>query len=242
MRQPNSYVSLFLLTAAAGVLFFSAGCAQQSNQGAGPTSATDRVKELKVLQVKRDDNQKRLKGMNAAQLAQELGSDSGKSREPFNSPAYREVISRGQPVATELRAALTRNDRSSLLGLLALRQISPDQYRSLDPAFRASVLTDALKNAQYFNSWGIPHLYWEDAAKATIDEGQAAVAGLEALLRDKRPAPVFGSEGATVGRQYQYRVCDYAWALLNEIGRQKVEIPADPAERDRLIDRRIERR
>lgn len=239
-KQRDSFISVVMLVVA-GLQLLSAGCGREANQG-GPAPVADRVKELKVLQVKREDNQKRLKGLSVPQLAQELASDSGKGREPFNSAAYRELVSRGPAAGADLKAALTRNDRSSLLGLLALRQISPDQYRSLDPAFRASVLIDALRTAQYFNSWGIPHLYWEDAAKATIEEGQAAVPGLEALLGDKRPAPVFGSEGAAINAQYRYRVCDYAWALLNEIGHQKVEIPADPAARDQLIQRRIEKR
>lgn len=235
MRQQISFFSLVAL-AVFGLQWFSLGCGRSNSQtGQGPLSSRD----LHLLEVKRQDYEKRLKAMTVPQLAQELASDSRKGREPFNSPAYRELVSRGQAAAAELRSTLTGADRSSFLGLLALRQISPDQYRSINPALRVSALLDALKNAQYFNAWGIPHLYWEDAAKAVIGEGSAAEPGLKALLRDKRLAPVFGSEGAAINRQYRYRVCDYAWALLNAIEHQNVQIPADPAQRDHLIEQRL---
>ena len=35
-------------------------------------------------------------------------------------------------------------------------------------------------------------------------------------------------------KRYNYRVSDYAWALLNEIRGQKIQIPEDPAARDRM--------
>jgi|GEM_PF-1827279 len=228
-------VALAIVPLAIAVL---GGCGQQT--GGGSSSAlAEKVKDLKGLQEKRTAYEKRLKSMTVAQIADEMSSDSTKGKEQFNSAAYRESVSRGKQAASELKGRLSRNDRSSLLGLLALRQMGADQYRSLQPAFRVSVLIDALKNSKYFNVWGVPGMYWEDAAKALIDEGQAATPGLLTLLRDVRPAPVFGSEGAQINLQYHYRVCDYAWALLNEGRHQKVEMPVDPRDRDRLIDQEL---
>lgn len=77
---------------------------------------------------------------------------------------------------------------------------------------------------------------WEEAGKALIEEGPSVQSALAGLLDDKREALVWGSEGATEASKYRYRVCDYAWALLNEIRRTPVPIPQDPAERDRLIE------
>jgi hypothetical protein len=234
MRYKVESSSLVTL-ATCGMLFFAVGCGQPKPAGMPPEKAA----ELRALQEKRENHATQLHGMAIKQLAQELAADSEKGREPFNSAAYREAISRGEGAAGDLKQTLARSDRSSLLGLLALRHVSATQYHSLEPAFRVNTLTSSLENSRYFNTWGIPNFYWEDAAKALIEEGSAAESSLLKLLRDQRPAPVFGSEGATVGAQFHYRVCDYAWAFLNEIRLHKIEQPADPTERDRLIERTL---
>jgi hypothetical protein len=233
----DSFLSLSLVA----VLLLGAGCGQETGKGRA-AAAAEQVQTVKALQTKRQEYEARLKAMSVAQLAQEMTSDSRKGREAFNSGAYRETISRGRAAGEELRRLLVADDRNSILGLLALRRVNADEYKAMAPAFRVNVLIDALKNATYFNAWGIPHVYWEDAAKAIIEESNAAQAPLVALLDDKRPAPLFGSEGAAINQQYHYRVCDYAWALLNEIAHQKVEIPADVATRDRLIEQRARAR
>jgi len=208
-------------------------------QGRGKAAAeakrAEMLKSLEELQSKREGRARQLKAMDVAQLARELEADSAKGREPFNSSSYREMVSRGQPGAAVLKPLLTRADRSSLLGLLALRATDQKQYQALAPQFRVDVLIDDLKNSKSFNAWGIPHMYWEDAAKTVIAEGPPVVPSLVPLLRDQRDAPLWGSKEVRIQRKYKYRVCDYAWALLNEIGHKKVEIPIDPAERDKLI-------
>lgn len=211
------------------------GCAPQKTGPEG-TSASDRATQLNQLQQKRQDFESSLKAMSNDKLVLSLAPDAAKAREPFNSAAYREIVSRGSAAAPALKSQLKSDDRTSLLALLALRQVDPATYRTLQPAYRVSVLVDALKNAKYFNVFGIPNMYWEEAAKAIIDEGPAASEPLTALLRDTRLAPVFGSEGASINQQYHYRVCDYAWALLSEIRHQKVTLAATPAERDKQID------
>ena len=199
-------------------LSLALGCGKPKAAGLPP----EKMAELKSLQEKRENHAKQLRAMDVKQLAQEMTADSEKGREPFNSAAYRETISRGEGAAPDLKQALTRNDRSSLLSLLALRHVSPAQYGSLEPGFRVSVLVAALQMAKYFNAWGIPCDYWEDAARAIIEEGEGAESALIPLLRDSRPAPVFGSEGATVEAQFHYRVSDYAFALATENPASKV--------------------
>ena len=187
------------------------------------------------MQLKRENRKRQLHDMNVVQLAAELLSESERGVEPFNSMTFTEITSRGEAAGTELKASLTRPDRTSFLGLLALRKISSDQYKALAPGYRIGVLVDSLRTSKYFNAWGIPHAYWEDAAKALIEEGAAAQKPLSALLGDKRDAPVWGSEEVHEYQEYHYRVCDYAWALLNGIQQKKLDIPKTPEERDRLI-------
>ena len=227
----------FLLAAGAGMM--APGALSQSASPGDSGQMAAKLEETRALDDKRAAYEKRLAAMDIAELAKEMESDSSKGREPFNSAAYRQAVSRGEGVAADLKGQLVRPDRGTLIGLMALRKISPKEYQSLDPAFRLRVLVEALKNSKFFNTWGIPGLSWEDAANAIIAEGEAARPLLLPLLRDTRPAPVFGSEGATINREYHYRVCDYALALLDSIRQEKIELPTDPAERDRLIEREV---
>src|SRR5580704_2798564 len=167
-------LSAAILPATIGVTFFS---------NATPLAfADDSLSELQVLQKKRNDYEKQLKSMTITQLANEMATDSAKGVAPFNSPAYEEVVSRGKDVALALKSQLTKNDRTSLLGLLALREVSRQDYSSLNATFRVEVLTDALRQSRYFNTWGTPNGHWEEAGEAIVAEGKAIVPSLKALL------------------------------------------------------------
>jgi hypothetical protein len=224
-----------------GALLFVVSCQKPSGQASSPTN---RAEEQQVVEKrepaldqalkKREARLQELKAMDVPQLAAELEKESLKGREPFNSLTYAETVSRGEGAAAALAPLITKPNRASLFALLALRKISAGGYKNLKPEFRVSVLVDSLRTAKYFNTFGLPHVRWEDAAKAIIEEGRAAEPALVELLSDKRDAPVWGSEDFAEYQRYKYRVCDYAWALLNEIRGTKVEIPEDPAARDRL--------
>jgi len=188
---------------------------------------------LEQAQRKRESRIAELKAMDVVALSKELAVDSEAGREPFNSMAFAEMVSRGETGAPALAKAVAGGGRSSLLALLALRQVSRTAYSELTPAVRVQILIDALRTSKYFNTWGLPHLRWEDAARALIEEGPAAQGALRELLTDKRDAPVWGGEDFAEYQRYRYRVCDYAWALLNEITGRKVVISEDPAARDR---------
>jgi hypothetical protein len=108
-------------------------------------------------------------------------------------------------------------------------------YQEMKADFRIAVLVDALRNSQFFNTWGLPHLYWEDAAQALIEEGEAATPALMKLLDDLRPAPMWGQEEVVEYEAYKYRIRDYAWAIIMAISGEKIDIPQDPDERDELI-------
>jgi hypothetical protein len=101
------------------------------------------------------------------------------------------------------------------------------------------VLTDALRTAEYFNAWGVPHLFLtQPAGRAIICEGPAMEKYLYTLLNDERPALVWGgSDAGEQSEMYHYRVMDYAWALIYEArGQPLQEIPSTPEERNKLID------
>ncbi len=103
-------------------------------------------------------------------------------------------------------------------------------------AFYAKILTSALEHSKYFNVWGLPNFYLEDASRAMVETGKSAAPELKRILSDTRPAPVFGSQEAMAYQQYKYRVCDYALFFLEQIaGKQDFRMPVSPAERDPVI-------
>jgi hypothetical protein len=232
-------LSVLLVLGAVGLV---TGCPRPSGQATGandkhpekPEIVVKRSAVLAEAQKKREARVKELKAMDVPRLARELEAESQTRLEFFNSLTYAEMIARGKDGAGALAPLISKADRTSLFGLLALRQIGLEPYKQLKTELRVGILVDALKRSEYFNTWGLPHVRWTEAAKAIIAEGRAAEIPLKALLSDKRAAPVWGGEEYVEYQRYKYRVCDYAWALLNEIGGRKVAIPEDPTARDRL--------
>ena len=179
------------------------------------------------------------RAMDNPTLLSKLVEQSTEQREPFNSLAYRELRGR-KDVDPKALATLVHDahNRNALLPLLLLREQNREAYLALPVEERAAVLTDALKNSRFFNTWGIPQVYLEDGSKAMLETGAAAFPALKEMLRDTRPALVWGSQQAMVSQHFQYRVCDYALFFLEKMqGNENFVMPVSPADRDALISR-----
>lgn len=220
--------------AAVGIalIVLAAGCLHRPQP---PTAARGLLRKVETGAAKRQAVQAEYRAMTVPQLVNRLEADAARDVEPFNCLAYRELVSRGPQVGKELASFIKAPDRASFLTLVALRKVNTDVYQAVDRQVAVRILIDALRTSKYFNTWGLPHLYWEDAAKAIMEQGNLAVEPLKALLQDKREAPVWGSEEVMEYRRFKYRVCDYAWALLMEIRKEKVAIPVDLRSRDERI-------
>ena len=176
--------------------------------------------------------------MDNPSLLTKLMEQSKAKREPFNSPAYRELQTRTNVDAKALATLVSEsNDARALLPLLLLRKLDNKSYQQLPADLRAHVLTEALQGSTYFNVWGVPNFNLEDASQALIETGSSAVPELKRMLSDTRPAPVFGSQEYMEYKKHQYRVCDYALLFLTLIKDNKANfrMPVSPAERDGLI-------
>jgi hypothetical protein len=175
--------------------------------------------------------------MDNSALLIKLMEQSKAQREPFNSPAYRELAVRTGVDSKSLVALVKDNgDASGLLPLLLLRQLDNKSYLEVPVALRAKILTDALQRSKYFNVWGLPNFYLEAASHAMIEVGESATPALKHMLSDTRPAPVFGGQEYIVYKQYGYRLCDYALFFLETIGgNANFRMPVPAADRDSLI-------
>jgi hypothetical protein len=112
--------------------------------------------------------------------------------------------------------------------------VSPADATALAPVYAA-----ALANGwtEWGNAWGIPGEVEGPAAAHLAALGGAAVAPLAALLGDERPVRYSGSQVATLGNAFRFRVKDLALALIRRIRGERVEVHEDPAERDREVGR-----
>ena len=173
--------------------------------------------------------------MSVPDLIAALEQAALRGREPFNAPAFREITKRND-AAAPLAAAIKDSTQKEYFKLMALKALSADSYARIPAEQGAAILTDALAKSETFNQWGIPAHYWESSARAIIEYGPAATPRLERLLDDKRPAPMWGSEEVAIYEQFQFRVCDYALALLYSINRGDLApLRAAPQARDSLI-------
>lgn len=222
------------------LLACSLGCAACNMFRVAPAEQREQERQFLAQQATFDRQaratEERFANMTVPQLLGELEQDAAKGREPFNAPAFREIVKRkdaAQALFTSIAGGMSQRE---YFKLMALKRLGSDLYAKVPARQGAAILTDALARSETFNAWGIPNNYWETSARAIIEYGAESVPYLERLLDDTRPAPVWGSEEAMIYQQYQFRVRDYAFALLNEIApRQKIVLPVAPAERDSLI-------
>ena len=226
----NKHPFLRQLSAIGLATLVMAGC----QPAASPEPSDPNASQIEAFASMRAVREARLAEMSVRDLVAEMEADSERGLEPFNSMAVRELVTREGEAAAELASLLGR-DPTSLLGLMALRQMDQKIYEELAPEQRLSILIDALSHSEYFNTWGIPDLYWEDAAQAVIELGNDAETALKPLLGDQRAAPVWGEEEFAHYELYQYRVADYALALTLAIRHDESPIPQAPADRDKMI-------
>jgi len=218
-------------------------CSQKKQNQEPKPVVSQRDSVLADAAQKRAAWTQQLQAMTVKQLADQLSKESVKGLEPFNSMAYKELTSRKSVTIDTLTNAVIKNaDHSSLLSLLAVRKLSPPVYQKLDAQVKASVYVDALRSAKTFNTFGLPHAKWEEASQAIIEAGPVTTRALEALLTDSRPAPMWGSEDYMEYKLYNYRVKDYAYALIIASQKGQLQLSKDTTARDKLIDVMVKRK
>jgi hypothetical protein len=229
-----------LKTPVCGLMFLCislVGCS-----GGGKNAATSQLREsaktrLESLQKIAAQTAQTYRGMDNAALLQKLMEQSKAKREPFNSLAYRELRGR-KDVNPDSLASLVRETHNgdALLPLVLLRELNEKAYLGIPAEERAEVLTDALQSSKTFNTWGLPHIYLEDASRAMLECGKSAYPALRRMLSETRPAPLFGSQEFMEYKRYQYRLCDYALFFLEKMqGNANFRMPVSIADRDSLI-------
>lgn len=194
------------------------------------------LSDLEALKIKRDSTLAVLAQMELPALVEQMNKDS-RTKEHFNSSAYREVVNNRKSESQALLKIIKKQQKVAYIPLMALRKINKEAYEETDIQLRLNALADAFRETIVYNRWGIPHLYWQAPAKSMIELGGDAEKTLKSFLSDKSPCGIMGYEEELEMEAYKYRKCDYALAMIMVIRDQNVkEIPKDPAKRDIMIE------
>lgn len=172
-------------------------------------------------------------------LVDELIEDSRAGLFLNQSPRYREARFDDAALREATGQIQARPDATAFHLLMALRREAPERYGELPEETRAEVLTAALAELPELNDFGYldPGGSWDgEAAHALLELGTAAQEALAPLLDDHRPAPLAGSETATMSEQYGYRRSDFAYRYLSLLSGEDPSFSRDRSERDQAID------
>ena len=135
--------------------------------------------------------------------------------------------------------AVEHPDDTAYHVLLALRRSATPQYEQLASSVKASILCAALATQRHLNDWGYldpAGSHDGEAAQALLEQGAAARSCMIALLDARTPVTLFGSEEATMSKDYRYRRADFAHRYLTRILGEAPAFDPDPARRDEAID------
>ncbi len=117
MIRKRLALTVAVVLSAVAIMSLSCGRAVQRDKNGEKRPKPMSTAQLEELSKKRQARTKALEQMNVGGLARELRKESDRGVEPFNSTAYRELVSRKE-AGSELKSLLKDGDRSSLLGLL----------------------------------------------------------------------------------------------------------------------------
>jgi hypothetical protein len=142
-------------------------------------------------------------------------------------------------VSRALECVLHDDEARAYHLLFAVRRSAPDRAAMIPAERSVSIIISALTRLIYLNDFGYLAAggsYDGEAAAALLETGEAAIPALCGLLDDDRPAPLFGSEEATLSTLYGYRRKDFAAYLLSNLLGEHTSFEADPADRDARIE------
>jgi hypothetical protein len=171
-------------------------------------------------------------------LIDALIADAESGQGTSESPAFASASLDQSGADAAVAAIADAGDASRYLVLMLLLRERPERAETIAPERRATILAAALATLTFLNDFGLLGSdAWDGpAAHALLAAGDAAHAPLVALLDDDRPAPLWGSEAATISKLEHYRRCDFAYRYLSVLRDEQVGWSPDPGERDAAID------
>jgi hypothetical protein len=147
-----------------------------------------------------------------------------------------------EPGAPEALAGLVLDAEAPALARFLAAEILFSQRETYPPQEHkpqlASVYAAALAGnfTEVANAWGLPEVVRGSAGEHFVALGDAAVPALLDLAEDDRRVYYAGSQEATLGNSYRYRVKDLAAFYISQITGLPFTVDPDPEKRDASIE------
>ena len=146
-----------------------------------------------------------------------------------------------EPRAAEALAALVcdigAEGKARFLAAEVLFRKQPGYPSPAETPLLAPIYADALSHAELANPWGMPGELDGPAGQHLVAIGRAAAVALVPLLDDAQAVIYGGSEEATIGNSYEYRVKDFAAFFIHCICGAPYSVRKTQPERDGEIAR-----
>ena len=111
----------------------------------------------------------------------------------------------------------------------------PDEQKERLASVYAPALAENFTGAA--NTWGLPDVLDGSAGGNFLALGEVAIPELTNLLDNDRRVYYEGSQEATLGNRYRYRVEDLAAYYICKIRKIPLELDEDPTKRDEAIEK-----
>lgn len=170
------------------------------------------------------------------ELIKKLEEESAELVPMLQSRIYLEIIAIGDSIVPFLVASVKDTTVKHYLSLMAIAEMDQKALLQIPVETRLKIYTDTLQKGGPHNDWGLAGEYLSGASLDLVRIGEKAIPSLIPFLDDTTAAGIWGSEEATINQQYQNRVCDFAYYLIQQIIRRDEPYFKTPEERDIAID------
>lgn len=169
-------------------------------------------------------------------LVKNLEKESTELVPMLRSKIYSEIIASGESIVPLLVSSVQDTTVKHYLTLMAIAEMDPKALLKIPIEARLKIYSDALQKGGPHNDWGLAGEYLSGASLDLLRIGEKAIPSLIHFLDDTTTAGIWGSEEATINKQYQNRVCDFAYYLILQIIKRDEHYFESPKKRDVAID------
>lgn len=169
-------------------------------------------------------------------LIKMLEDESAELTPMLRSKVYSEIVSQSDSIVPLLVSSVQDDTVKHYLTLMAISEIDIKALSKIPTETRLKIYSDALQKGGPHNDWGLAGEHLSGASLDLVRIGEKSIPYLTDLLDDTTAAGIWGSEEATINKQYQNRVCDFAYYLILQIIKRNEPYLKPPKLRDASID------
>ena len=135
-------------------------------------------------------------------LIKKLEEESAELKPMLRSKVYSEITASGDSIVPFLVSSVQDTTVKHYLTLMAIAEMDQKALLQIPLETRLKIYSDALQKGGPHNDWGLAGEYLSGASLDILRIGEKAIPFLIPFLDDTTAAGIWGSEEATVNKQY----------------------------------------